>query len=132
MVFFIILLLLLRESPTGKRSIPMDVQFTGLSRSDGLMEEVKTRQLRFAFDGRKLVAISRHTTLEITVQDWTEIGVEMIRDNSLRLSFCLVINRRTHNLRVPDDAPVFKALLDYFPSLEGFDWQPLVNPSAAY
>lgn len=93
-------------------------------------------QLQFAFDGRKISAISRRTTLEISVKDWTDIGVEILHDDSLRPAFCLVINRQHHNLRIPNDAPVFKALLDYFSSLDGFDWQPLVqarlNPSHAY
>lgn len=92
--------------------------------------------LDFRFDGRKLIGVSRHTRVEITIDDWTEIGVEICHNDHLRPTFSLVINRPTHNLRIPSDAQAFKALVDYFTCLDGFDWQPLVrartNPSKAY
>ena len=95
----------------------------------------KTR-LDFRFDGLKLRGTSRHTKVEISVQDWTEIGVEICFNDPLQQTFWLVINRLTHNLRIPSDSPVFKPLLDHFTCFDGFDWTPIVkarmNPSQTY
>ena len=84
-------------------------------------------QKKFLFDGQKLICTSGQTASQIHVQDWNEIGIEVFHDDPLRSNFCLVINRRTHNCRVPNDTPVFKALLDYCSTLDSFDWQPLVQ-----
>jgi hypothetical protein len=98
---------------------------------------MKTKsQLQFSFDGQKLVGTLHRTRLEIDVHDWVEIGVEIVHDVSRRQIWCLVINRCTHNLRIPNDAPLCKVLLDYCSTLEGFDWKPLararLNSAHAY
>ena len=63
----------------------------------------------------------------LSVADWSEVGIEVTEGDSFRPHFCMVINRDQENIRIPYDSPVFKAVLDYFASIGGFDWQPLVN-----
>jgi hypothetical protein len=81
----------------------------------------------FIFDGRTLISTKQRASFTLEVDHWMEIGIEIIHDGSFPSNFCLVINRRAQNVRIPNDAPVVKALLNYFVSLEGFDWQPLVD-----
>ena len=85
------------------------------------------------FDGHNLVGTAQSQVQMLSVEEWTEIGVETKEDG---LSFCLVINRDTDNFRITNGEPAFKALLHYFAVLKHFNWKPLVNirlyPDAGY
>lgn len=87
-----------------------------------MVEKLKGLQ-QLLFDGHTLVGTAEGEMLELTVNDWSEIGAELSQEQ-----VWLVINHRVHNLRIPCGAPVFKDLLDCFASLEEFDWEPLVHP----
>ena len=76
------------------------------------------------FDGQNLVGTAQSRVQVLSVEEWTEIGVET-KDGGL--SFCLVINRDTDNFCITNDEPAFKELLNYFAVLKHFNWKPLAN-----
>lgn len=89
------------------------------------------RQTRCSFDGHTITAdgpLARKTS--VRVDDIQEIGVETTDTGPFVEDVFWLINRDTDDLRVPQDSPVFKALMDYFGSLDGFDWQPFTEAMA--
>ena len=86
------------------------------------------RQTRFTFDGHTITAdgpLAQKTSLR--VDDIREIGVETTDTGPLVEDVFWLINRDTDALRIPQESPVFKDLMDYFGSLQGFDWQPFTE-----
>ena len=61
------------------------------------------------------------------VEDIREIGVETTDAGPFVDDAFWLINRDTDSLRIPQDSPVFKELMDYFGSLPGFDWKPFTE-----
>ena len=83
------------------------------------------RQIHFAFDGRVITAdgpLARKTS--VRVEDIHEIGVETNDGGPFIEDVYWLINRDSDGLRIPQGSPVFKSLMDYFGSYEGFDWKP--------
>src|ERR1043166_4541797 len=89
------------------------------------------RQIRFSFDGHTITAdgpLAQRTS--VRVEDIREIGVETTDTGPLVEDVFWLINRDTEGLRIPQDSPVFKELMDAFGSFEGFDWQAFAEAMA--
>ncbi len=83
------------------------------------------RQIRFSFDGKTISAdgpFAERTSVK--VEDIYEIGVETTDAGPFVEDVFWLINKDTDGLRIPQMSPVFTALMDYFGSLESFDWRP--------
>lgn len=86
------------------------------------------RQIRFSFDGQTITAngpLARK--ISVRVEDIKEIGVETTDTGPFVEDVFWLINRETDGLRIPQGSPVFEALMDYFGSLQGFDWKPFTE-----
>ena len=57
-------------------------------------------------------------------EDIYEIGVVTTDVGPFAEDVFWLIDKDTDGLRIPQMSPVFKALMDYFGSLEDFDWRP--------
>jgi len=79
------------------------------------------------FENSQIVTAQTFGSRSLSVNEWREVGIEITATDSFRPNFFLVINRNAENIRIPYEAPEFKALLDYFATVSGFDWQPLVE-----
>lgn len=89
------------------------------------------RQTRHEFDGQTITAdgpLARRVS--VRVADIHEIGIETTDTGPFDEDVFWLINRDTDALRIPQESPVFKALMDQFGSLEGFDLQPLIQAMA--
>ena len=89
------------------------------------------RQILFSFDGHTITADGplAHRT-SVRIEDICEIGVETSDAGPFVEDVFWLINRDTDGLRIPQDSPVFKALMDAFGSFDGFDWQPFTEAMA--
>lgn len=65
--------------------------------------------------------------ISVRVEDIKEIGVETTDTGPFVEDVFWLINRETDGLRIPQGSPVFEALMDYFGSLQGFDWKPFTE-----
>ncbi len=86
------------------------------------------RQIRFSFDGRTITAegpLARK--ISVKVEDIREIGIETTDAGPFIEDVFWLINRETEALRIPQESPVFKELMDYFGSFVGFDWEPFAE-----
>ena len=89
------------------------------------------RQTRFEFDGQTITAdgpLARRVS--VRVEDIHEIGIETTDTGPFIEDVFWLINRDTDGLRIPQESPVFKALMDRFGSFDGFDWEPLIAAMA--
>lgn len=83
------------------------------------------RQIRFSFDGHTIAASGPLAeTTSVNIDAIHEIGVETTDTGPFVEDVFWLINRDTDGLRVPQGSPVFKTLMDYFGSLDGFNWRP--------
>lgn len=89
------------------------------------------RQIRFSFDGHTITAEGplAHRT-SVRIEDIHEIGVETDDTGPYVEDVFWLINRDSDSLRIPQDTPVFKSLMDAFRSFDGFDWQPFIEAMA--
>ena len=86
------------------------------------------RQTRFSFDGQVIVADGPFArAISIRVEDIQEIGIETNDLGPFQDDVFWLINRGTDALRIPQDAPVFKELMDHFGKFPGFDWAPFTD-----
>ena len=89
------------------------------------------RQIRFSFDGHTHIVdgpLTQRTS--VRVEDIGEIGVETTDSGPFVEDVFWLINRDTDGLRIPQDSPVFKELMDTFGSFRGFDWHPFFDAMA--
>ena len=89
------------------------------------------RLIRYEFDGQIITAdgpLAR--CVSVRVQDIHEIGIETTDTGPFVEDVYWLINRDTDGLRVPQESPVFKALMERFGSLQGFDWKPFAEAMA--
>jgi hypothetical protein len=89
------------------------------------------RQIHFSFDGRTIVAdgpFAQKTS--VGVDDIHEVGIETNDAGPFVEDVFWLINRDTVGLRIPQGSPAFKKLMDYFSSVEGFDWEPFSEAMA--
>jgi hypothetical protein len=90
-----------------------------------------TQEVRFSYDGNTITAegpLAGRTSVRI--EDIREIGVETTDTGPFVEDVFWVINRDTDALRIPQDSPVFKELMDAFGSFEGFNWEPFTEAMA--
>jgi len=86
------------------------------------------RQIRFAFDGHTISADGPFARKSfVRVEDIREIGIETTNAGPFLEDVFWLINREADCVRIPQDSPVFKVLMDYFGSFEGFDWRPFTG-----
>lgn len=91
----------------------------------------RRRQTRFTFDGQTITAdgpLARWVS--VRAEDIREIGVETIDAGPFIEDVFWLVNRDTDGLRIPRKSSVFKTLMDYFGSFEGYDWQPFTEAMA--
>jgi hypothetical protein len=89
------------------------------------------RQACYEFDGETITVDGPFARrVSVRVQDIHEIGVETTDTGPFIEDVFWLINRETDGLRIPQGSPVFKALMERFESLEGFDWEPFVEAMA--
>jgi hypothetical protein len=89
------------------------------------------RQTRYDFDGESITAdgpLARRVSVRL--QDIYEIGVETTDAGPFVEDVFWLINRGTDDLRIPQESPVFKVLMERFGTLEGFDWKPFTEAMA--
>ncbi len=86
------------------------------------------QKIRFSFDGHTITADGplAHRT-SVRIEDIREIGVETSDGGPFVEDVFWLINRDTDGLRIPQESPVFKTLMDAFSSFDGFDWQPFTE-----
>ena len=89
---------------------------------------IHARWTRYSFDSHTITGdgpLGRK--ISVRVEDICEIGIETNDAGPFQEDVFWLINRETDGLRIPHESPVFSALMDYFRSFEGFDWQPCTD-----
>ena len=86
------------------------------------------RQTRYEFDGETIMADGPFARrISVKLQDIHEIGIETTDAGPFVEDVFWLINRDTDGLRIPQQSPVFQALMENFGALQGFDWQPFTQ-----
>lgn len=81
------------------------------------------RLIRFSFDRHTITADGPIARTSVRVEDIRELGIETTEAGPFVEVVFGLINQDSDRLRIPQESPVFKTLMDYFSSLEGFNWQ---------
>ena len=86
------------------------------------------RQTRFSFDGTTITAEGPFARrVSVKLDDIREIGIETTDRGPFVEDVFWLINRDTDALRIPQDSPIFQALMDIFGKWDGFDWGPFIK-----
>ena len=86
------------------------------------------RHVRFSFDGQTITAEGPFAKkVFLRLRDIDEIGIETSDTGPIIEDLFWLINRDSDALRIPQDSPVFRQLMDHFGTFPGFNWQPFID-----
>lgn len=104
--------------------------FSALARWLGI-RPLKHPRTSYTFDGTTLTAhgfLTRPSSLRI--EEIQEIGIETTDTGPFVEDVFWLLNRETDPFRIPQESPVFQALMARFESFENFDWKSFTDAMA--